>query len=203
MARRKGRIKDKWREKRWVNVSAPDAFNNVPIAYVPITDDENASGRVIEITLFDILKGDPSQHQYKLYFQINKVDGENASTIFKRFEYSKEFLRSLVRRGSSKINFIIDIKTKDGYIFRVKIIALTYRPLNTSRKHALRIIARDVINNTVPEMTIDQFVQATVYSKINSDLMAAFKRVIKVRHVGLEKVKLIRTADKETKLLEA
>ena len=203
MARRKGRIKDKWREKRWVTVNAPDSFNNVPIAYVPITDDENASGRVIEITLFDILKGDPSQHQYKLYFQINKVDGENASTIFKRFEYSKEFLRSLVRRGSSKINFIIDIKTKDGYVFRMKIIALTHRPLNTSRKHALRIIARDVINKTVPEMTIDQFVQATVYSKINSDLMAAFKRVIKVRHVGLEKVKLIRTADKETKLLEA
>ena len=203
MARRKGRIKDKWREKRWINVNAPDSFNNVPIAYVPITDDENASGRVIEITLFDILKGDPSQHQYKLYFQINKVDGENASTIFKRFEYSKEFLRSLVRRGSSKINFIIDIKTKDGYVFRIKIIALTHRPLNTSRKHALRIIARDVINNTVPEMTIDQFVQATCYSKINSDLMAAFKRVIKVRHVGLEKVKLIRTADKETKLLEA
>ena len=203
MARRKGRIKDKWREKRWVNVSAPDSFNNVPIAYVPITDDENALGRVIEITLFDILKGDPSQHQYKLYFQINKVDGENASTIFKRFEYSKEFLRSLVRRGSSKINFIIDIKTKDGYVFRVKVIALTHRPLNTSRKHALRIIARDVINKTVPEMTIDQFVQATCYSKINSDIMAAFKRVIKVRHVGLEKVKLIRTADKETKLLEA
>ena len=203
MARRKGRIKDKWREKRWVNVNAPDSFNNVPIAYVPITDDENASGRVIEITLFDILKGDPSQHQYKLYFQINKVDGENASTIFKRFEYSKEFLRSLVRRGSSKINFIIDIKTKDGYVFRVKVIALTHRPLNTSRKHALRIIARDVINKTVPEMTIDQFVQATCYSKINSDIMAAFKRVIKVRHVGLEKVKLIRTADKETKLLEA
>ena len=203
MARRKGRIKDKWREKRWINVNAPDSFNNVPIAYVPITDDENASGRVIEVSLFDILKGDPSQHQYKIYFQINKVDGENASTIFKRFEYSKEFLRSLVRRGSSKINFIIDIKTKDGYVFRVKIIALTHRPLNTSRQHALRVIARDVINNTVPEMTIDQFVQATCYSKINSDIMAAFKRVIRVRHVGLEKVKLIRTADKVTKLLEA
>ncbi len=203
MARRKGRIKDKWREKRWVNVSAPDSFNNVPIAYVPITDDENASGRVIEVTLFDILKGDPSQHQYKIYFQIDKVDGENASTIFKRFEYSKEFLRSLVRRGSSKISFITDIKTKDGYVFRVKIIALTHRPLNTSRQHALRIIARDVINKTVPEMTIDQFVQATCYSKINSDIMAAFKRVIKVRHVGLEKVKLIRTANEETKLLEA
>jgi small subunit ribosomal protein S3Ae len=215
LARRKGRIKDKWRDKRWVTAHAPNSFNNVPIAYVPITDDESAVGRVLEVTLYDILKGDPSQHQYKIYFQINKVDGDKASTIFKRYEYSKEFLRSLVRRGSSKINFIIDIKTKDGYIFRIKLLALTHyifrikllalthRQLNTSRQHALRLIARDVINKTIPEMTIDQFVQATCYSKINSDIMAAFKKVIRVRHVGLEKVKLIRTADKETKLLEA
>ncbi|MEK6818052.1 MAG: 30S ribosomal protein S3ae [Thermoproteota archaeon] len=203
MARRKGRVKDKWREKKWVTVSAPDSFNNVPIAYVPITDDENAVGRVLEVTLYDILKGDPSQHQYKMYFQINKVEGDKATTIFKRYEYSKEFLRSLIRRGSSRINFIIDIKTKDGYVFRIKVLALTHRQLNTSRKHALRLIAKDVINNTVPQMTVDQFVQATCYSKINSDIMAAFKKVIRVRHVGLEKVKLIRTAEKEITLLEA
>ncbi len=203
MARRKGRVKDKWREKKWITVNAPDSFNNVPIAYVPITDDENALGRVLEVTLYDILKGDPSQHQYKMYFQLNKVNDDKASTIFKRFEYSKEFLRSLVRRGSSKINFIIDAKTKDGYIFRIKVIALTHRQLNTSRKHALRLIIRDIINKTVPEMTIDQFVQATCYGKINSDIMAAAKKVIRIRHVGLEKVKLIRTADKEIALLEA
>ena len=203
MARRKGRVKDKWREKKWITVNAPDSFNNVPIAYIPITDDENASGRVLEVTLYDILKGDPSQHQYKMYFQLDKVEDDKASSIFKRFEYSKEFLRSLVRRGSSKINFIIDVKTKDGYIFRIKVIALTHRQLNTSRKHALRLIARDVINKQVPDMTIEQFVQATCYSKINSDIMAAFKKVIRVRHVGLEKVKLIRTAEKETVLLEA
>lgn len=203
MARRKTRVKDKWREKRWITVNAPDAFNNVPVAYVPITDDENAIGRVVEVTLFDILKGDPSQHQYKIYFQISKIDGDTASTIFKRYEYSKEFLRSLVRRGSSKVNFIIDVKTKDGYIFRIKVIALTHRQLNTSRKHALRLIARDIINKTIPDMTIDQFVQAACYGKINSDIMAAAKKLIRIRHVGLEKVKLIRTAEKEIALLEA
>jgi small subunit ribosomal protein S3Ae len=203
LARRKGRVKDKWREKKWITVNAPDSFNNVPIAYIPITDDENAPGRVLEVTLYDILKGDPSQHQYKMYFQLDKVDNDKASTIFKRFEYSKEFLRSLVRRGSSKINFIIDAKTKDGFVFRIKVIALTHRQLNTSRKHDLRLIARDIINKTVPEMEIDQFVQATCYGKINSDIMAATKKVIRIRHIGLEKVKLIRTADKEIALLEA
>jgi small subunit ribosomal protein S3Ae len=203
LARRKTRVKDKWREKRWVTVFAPDSFNNVPIAYVPITEDESAKGRVLEVTLFDILKGDPSQHQFKIYFQIDKVEGDKATTIFKRYEYAKEFLRSLVRRGSSKITFSLDVKTKDGYIFRIKIIALTHRPLNTSRKHALRLIAKDVMEKTISQMTIDQFVQATCYGKINSDIMAAAKKVIRMRHVGLEKVKLVRTAEAEIALLKA
>jgi len=203
LARRKTRVKDKWREKKWVTVLAPDSFNNIPIAYIPITTDETAKGRVIEVTLFDILKGDTSQHQYKIYFQIDKVEGDKATTIFKRYEYAKEFLRSLVRRGSSKINFLAEVKTKDGYIFRIKIIALTHRPLNTSRKHALRLIAKDVMDKTIPSMTIDQFVQATCYGKINSDILAAAKKVIRMRHVGLEKVKLLRTAEAEIALLEA
>ena len=203
MARRKTRVKDKWREKKWITVLAPDSFNNVPIAYVPITIDETAKGRVIEVTLFDILKGDTSQHQYKIYFQIDKVEGDKATSIFKGYEYSKEFLRSLVRRGSSKINFIAEVRTKDGYVFRIKVIALTHRPLNTARKHALRRIAKDVMDKTIPNMTIDQFVQATCYGKINSDILAAFKKVIRMRHVGLEKVKLLRTAEAEISLLEA
>ena len=203
MARRKTRVKDKWREKKWITVQAPDSFNNVPVAYVPITDDENASGRVIEVTLFDILKGDPSQHQYKIYFQIDKVHDDKATSIFKRYEYAKEFLRSLIRRGSSKVNFIIDAKTKDGYIFRLKVIALTHRQLNTSRKRALRLIARDIINKTVPQMTIDEFVQAACYGKINSDIMAASKKLIRMRHVGLEKVKLVQTAEEQIALLQA
>ena len=51
-------------------------------------------------------------------------------------------------------------------------------------------------------MTIEQFVQATCYSKINSDIMAAFKKVIRVRQIS-DKVKLIRTAEKETVLPSA
>ena len=203
VVRKARKIKDKWKEKKWVSVSAPDSFNNIHIADIPITDEEKAKGRVIEVTLFDILKGDPSQYQYKLYFQIDKVVGEKATTIFKRYEYAKEFLRSLIRRGSSKINFVIDTKTKDGYIFRIKVLALSHRELNSSRKHALRLVARKIIEKTVPNMTIDEFVQASCYNKINSDIMAAAKKIIHLRHVGLEKVKLVRSADAEIALLKA
>ena len=203
MVRKTRKIKDKWKEKKWITVLAPDSFNNVPVAYIPITNDKVAIERVIEVTLFDILKGDPSQHQYKLFFKIDKVTGEKATTIFKRYEYAKEFLRSLIRRGSSRINFIIDVKTKDGHIFRIKILILSHRELNTSRKRALRLEAKKQIEKIVPHMTIDEFTQAACYGKINSDIMAAIKKIIHVRHVGLEKVKLLRTSEEEISLLQA
>ena len=117
MARRKGRIKDKWREKRWVNVNAPDSFNNVPIAYVPITDDENASGRVIEITLFDILKGDPSQHQYKLYFQIDKVDEKMHQQFSRDLNIPKNFYEVWLEEVLLKLILLLILKQKmDMYL---------------------------------------------------------------------------------------
>ena len=203
MVRKTRKIKDKWKEKKWITVLAPDSFNNVPVAYIPITNDKVAIERVIEVTLFDILKGDPSQHQYKLFFKIDKITGEKATTIFKRYEYAKEFLRSLIRRGSSRINFIIDAKTKDGHVFRIKILILSHRELNTSRKRVLRLEAKKQIEKIVPHMTIDEFAQAACYGKINSDIMAAIKKIIHVRHVGLEKVKLLRTSKEEISLLQA
>lgn len=203
MARKKGRVKDRWREKKWVTVRTPDSFGNEPVAYIPITDEGSLGGRVVETTLYDILKGDASQHQYKLYFKIVAVDGEEARTIFRGYEYAKEFLRSLVRRGSSKVNFITDVATKDGHTFRIKVIVLTQHQLNSSKKHALRLVVRDIVGKKIPEMTIDQFVQATCYNAINSEIMAGVKRIVRVRHVGLEKVKLIKTAEEQITLLKA
>jgi len=51
-------------------------------------------------------------------------------------------------------------------------------------------------------MTIDQLFKPHVTVKLIQTSWL-HQKSIKVRHVGLEKVKLIRTADKETKLLEA
>ena len=66
-SRRGGRVRDKWRDKQWIIVNAPPAFDRVPLNYIPISDVSNAKGRVIENTLYDVLKQDPTQHQTKIF----------------------------------------------------------------------------------------------------------------------------------------
>ena len=206
-AKRGGRVRDKWRDKRWVVVNAPAAFGGSPLSYVPITDVDNSKGRVIENTMFDILKQDPTQHQTKIFVQIDNIRDGNASTIFKGHEYAKEFLRSLIRRGSSMINYVHDFTTIDGYTFRVSIIAFSQRRLNSSKKHEIRLTAHRILSDKIPKLTVDQFVQEATMGKMGADLLAEAKKIASLRHIGIKKTKLISTPEsraiQEAKAIES
>ena len=193
-----GKVKDKWKAKQWVTVLASPSFGNAPIGRVPLTDTEKSGGRVVETTLYDILKQDPQHYSFKLYFQIDKVDGETAYTVLKGHEYSREYLRSLMRRGSSMSDFIKDYTTKDGYIVRVYCIALSQGRMNSSKKHAIRSIMDRIISERSASLTYDQFVQETVLQKVASDVYNEAKKVTRLRHVGVRKTKLIRKPAMET-----
>ncbi|MEM3427855.1 MAG: 30S ribosomal protein S3ae, partial [Nitrososphaerales archaeon] len=154
-----GKIKDKWRDKTWLIVEAPPSFGSTQVGYIPATDPDKAVGRVVETTLYDIVKQDPQQYVYKLYFQITEIQDGVAKSILKAYEYSREYLRSLVRRGSSMINFIKDYITKDGITVRVYVIAFTQKRVNSSKKHSVRLVADKVLTEKTSSLTYDQFVQ--------------------------------------------
>ncbi|MDA4120714.1 MAG: 30S ribosomal protein S3ae [Thaumarchaeota archaeon] len=145
MPKKVAKVRDKWKLKSWVVVTASPSFGNAPIARIPLTDIQKPAGRVIETTLYDILKQDPQHYAFKLFFQVDRVEGETAHTVFKGHEYSREFLRSLIRRGSSMSDLIHDYTTKDGYVVRVYCTALSQGKMNSSKKHDLRLIMDRVI----------------------------------------------------------
>ena len=186
-----GKVKDKWKAKQWVTVLASPSFGNAPIGRVPLTDTEKSSGRVVETTLYDILKQDPQHYSFKLYFQIDRVEGETAYTVLRGHEYSREYLRSLMRRGSSMSDFIKDYTTKDGYTVRVYCIALSQGRMNSSKKHEIRAVMDRIIAERASSLTYDQFVQETVLQKVASDVYNEAKKVTRLRHVGVRKTKLV------------
>lgn len=201
-SRRGGRVRDKWRDKQWIIVNAPPAFEQVPLNYIPISDINNAKGRVIENTLFDVLKQDPNQHQTKIFVQIDKINSGIASTIFKGHEYAKEFLRSLIRRGSSMINYVNDYTTLDGYVFRVSSTAFSQRRINSSKQHEIRLTMNSILSERIPQLSLNDFVKDVTMGKTGSDLMEAIKKIAVIRHVGIRKTKLISSPlQKENDLL--
>ena len=191
--KRGGRVRDKWRDKQWIIVNSPSAFGGSALNYVPITDHNGAKGRGLENTMFDILKQDPTQHQTKVFVQIENIAEGSATTVFKGHEYAKEFLRSLIRRGISMITFVHDYKTADGYIFRVEVLAFSQRRLNSSKKHQIRLVSHNQLTTNIAKLTVDQFVQEVTIGKMGADLLADAKKIASLRHIGIKKTKLIST----------
>ena len=190
-SRRGGRVRDKWRDKQWIIVNAPPAFEKVPLNYIPISDINTAKGRVIENTLYDVLKQDPSQHQTKIFVQIDKINSGIASTVFKGHEYAKEFLRSLIRRGSSMVNYVHDYTTADGYVFRVSATAFSQRRINSSKQHEIRLTMNNILSERIPQLSLNDFVKEVTMGKLSSDLMDISKKIAVIRHVVIRKTKLI------------
>ena len=192
---KRGRVRDKWKDKKWIIVNAPAAFGGNAINYVPISDIDNSKGRVIENTLYDIYKQDPNQHQIKVFLQIDKVTTASASTIFVGHEYAKEYLRSLVRRGSSMITFIKNYTTTDGYTFRISIVTFTQRRINTSAKHEIRLFIDKMLNEKISQLPLDQFIQEVTLGGLSKELLAEAKKISFIRHLGIKKSKLISTPE--------
>jgi len=183
-------IRDKWRGKTWYMVVAPPFFGNIELGSIPAQEEKMLLGRVVEATLYDIT-GDFSHHYLKMAFQINQIDGKTARTLFKGHEYSRDYLRSLVRRRTTKVDGLFNLVTKDGFKLRISVSALTLSRIKTSQEKIIRDMMEKIIREKAVTLTLDQFVQEMVLGKIASDIYNQAKLVAPLRHVGIRKSKLI------------
>lgn len=190
MSTKTKRVRDKWRSKVWYMVMAPPYFGNAEMGAIPSDEPEKLIGRIIDSTLYEITND--FAHQYlKMFFQINEIDGKTAKTIFKGHEYSRDYLRSLVRRRTTKVDALFNITTKDGYKMRVAICAFTLSRIKTSQEKIVRNIMDKTIKRKAAELTLDQFAQEIVLGKIASDIYNEAKKIAPLRHVGIRKSKLV------------
>jgi small subunit ribosomal protein S3Ae len=176
--------------KNWYIVSSPPYFGGIEIGTTPSADPSTVIGRVVSTTLYDIT-GDPSQLHLQLYFQIVDIKDSKASTIFKGHEYSRDYLRSLVRRGSTRIDGIFKVSTKDGYKLRISVVAFSVMRAKSSQMTEVIKIIQKHLEEKAKTLSFDQFVQEAVLGKIASDIYNEAKKVVPIRHVGVRKSVLL------------
>jgi small subunit ribosomal protein S3Ae len=171
-------------------VTAPTYFGSVELGSVPADEEEKIIGRVVDATLYDVTND--FAHQYlKMYFQITEIDGKTAKTTFKGHEYSRDYLRSLVRRRTTKVDALLDVTTKDGYRLRLAVSAFSLSRIRTSQEKQIRVIMDKIIKEKSSALTLDQFAQEMVLGKIASDIYNEAKKIAPLRHIGIRKSKLV------------
>jgi len=197
------KVRDKWRSKDWYSVYTPSYFGELNVAQIPCEEQSKLVGRVVENTLYDIT-GDFAHQSTKLHFLVTGVSAEKAETTLKGHEYSADYLRSLVRRGSTRVDSVIEVTTKDAFTTRISLVAFARGRLNASQQHAIRAIMRKTVEDKAKNLTYDQLSQEMVLGKVGSDVYNEAKKIAPLRHVGARKSRLTKLSPElEQKALQA
>ena len=108
MAKKKqvGRRVEGWKAKSWFKVHTPDNLGKAYIGDTIANDADSVVGRIMHATLGEITNDYAKQHM-KMSFKINTVTGDSAYTEFVGHEVTRDYLRSLVKRRSSRIDTIV------------------------------------------------------------------------------------------------
>lgn len=182
---------DAWKTKSLYDIFAPKMFGEVKIGETLASDASSLVGRVVETTARD-LTNDFSKQHIKLRFQIIDIKGDRAYTKFKGHSLSRDYMRSQIRRKTTRVERVTDVETKDAQKLRVKTIALAVGRAQTAQEKLIRKIMSDRVTKTAKKLNLDQFMQEVVIGKISSDMYKAASKIYPLKRVEVRKVKVLK-----------
>lgn len=195
MSKKVVKARDKWKSKLCFRVFSPKSFGFFEVGEFWSESADRLKKRVIEVPL-DAITGDFSQSHIKLYFQVIDVEGDKAYTIFKGHDMTRDYLRSLIRRGCSRVEGVFNATTSDGYRVQVAILALTRRRSKTSQRKVIRRLMGEIVEDKSRRLDFNAFIQEAVLSKVASDIYNEAKKIYPLRKIEVTKSKLLEAPEK-------
>ena len=176
-------------EKRWYTVLAPEQFDRQELGETPADEPEKVYDRTIETTLGD-LNNNASENNTKLTFKITDVGSDSAYTEFVEHSLTRDYLRSLVRRGASKIEAYVTVLTTDDYLVQIQPVAFTTKKADASQEKAIREQMVAMIEDAAEERSFEEIIDSVVEGHLSSAIYGESKTIYPLRRVEIQKATL-------------
>jgi len=176
-------------QKQWYTLIAPEQFDREELGETIAEESDQVLGRTIETTLGD-LRDDASENNTKLTFKVNEVASDSAYTEFVKHELTRDYLRSLVRRGSSKVEAYITVLTEDDYRVQIQPVALTTKSADESQEKAIRRTMIDLVEESARDRTYADLIDSVVEGRLSSAIYNEAKTIYPLRRVEIQKATL-------------
>ena len=190
-AKARRRVRDTWKEKSWYTIKTPVNFEDKEIGETPAKDADLLIGRGVEVTMRE-LTGDFSKQYIKLRFEIDNVAGTVANTKFTGHKTTTDYVRSMIRRGTSRIDASAIVKTKDDRKLKLQVLAVTTRRAKSSQQRYMRKTIEELLINTAAERSFDDLVTVCVNGKLASEIYHNAKKIYPLKRVEIIKSKVIK-----------
>jgi small subunit ribosomal protein S3Ae len=184
-----GRKVEGWKAKSWYRIHVPEVFGKSYIGDTISSDPGTVMGRILQTTLGEIIQDYTKQH-IKIRVKVTGVAGDAAYTEFVGHEMTRDYMRSMVKRRTSRIDTILPVRTKDGKTLRITMTCLTLTRANLSQVHAIRSAMTQFLQAYAAQREFPAFVKEMVSGEVTRELFKLVKPIYPVRRVELIKSRL-------------
>lgn len=187
--------------KQWFTVLAPSIFNKIEVAEARGYPDQMV-GRTLDILVSE-LTSDPRKSHIKVKLRVIGVEDDKVLTEIAQVELLRSYLRSIVRRRSSKIEAVINVTTRDNAKLRVKPLILTARKAAADQEKAIRAIMVKVVESAAKERTFEAFLLDLVSEKLPKDIRAAVSKLYPIKNAEIRMAETVSEKAGKEKTSEA
>jgi small subunit ribosomal protein S3Ae len=154
--------------------------------------DNTLDSRTIEVLLYDITDR-YEDINLKLKFKVININLESnqGDSIFWGHQYTNDYVRSLIGRGSSKIQSIINLNTKDDYVYRLTIICTTLKRARSSQQILIRKIIDDILRKFARTLTHEKFINGMIFHEFENQIKRVAKTIYPISSCTIVKSKVI------------
>ena len=186
----KKRTVDNWKRKKWYTISADSLFDSRELGKTVALDSKTLNGRVIKKTLNEITNNIRDSN-YVLSFRITKVVAGNANTELILMNTKPVYLKRIARRGTSKIENIIFVTTKDNHNLKLKVVFVSGKKYPTALRKEARNQIKDFYTQEIKSKTLKEAWNDIVYQKFTEKAKKKLVKLGYVRTVIVAKAKLL------------
>ncbi len=190
--KKKAKIKKiSFKDKKWYTCKTPKSFNYKEIGDI-IGFENNVMNRTTEILLYDITN-DFSDISLKLRFKVVDINNESntCNTIFTGHQYTNDYVRSLIGRGSSKVQNILNLTTKDGWVYRLTVICTTIKRARSSQQILIRKIITEILKEFARSLNHEKFITGMIYGEFAKQIQRVAKTIYPLSNSTVIKSKII------------
>jgi len=203
----KKKTSDPFLKKEWYDIKAPSVFSirNCGKTLVSRTQGtkiatEELKGRVLEVNLAD-LNNDEDQSYKKIKLCIEEVQGRNCLTDFHGMSLTRDKQCSLIRKWQTMIEAHVDVKTTDGYMVRMFVIAFTAKRADQVKTNCyaqsaqIRKIRRkmtEIMTNEAGKCQLRELVKKLIPESIGKEIQKQTQGIFPLKDVLIRKVKILK-----------
>ncbi len=191
MAKKKqaGRRVEGWKAKSWYKVYTPEVLGKTYIGDTIANDADSVVGRIMQTTLGEIIN-DYAKQNVKMKFRIATVAGDSAYTEFLGHELTRDYMRSMIKRRTSRIDCHVPVTTKDGKMMELTVTCFTLTRANLSQIHAIRGLITSMVAKIGSESEMNAIINGIVNGEISREAFKAVKPLFPIRRIEVIKSKL-------------